>query len=399
MKINLQLFASTYSTTHEKTEQNTTGGSHYETQGGSHSETHGGSHSTTQGGSSSSTVTNNAAGAVDKVTQQKYDEYKKGYQESQSVQDAKKYLQSIIDKKPGSFQSDYTGELKRLYEQVTGGEKFSYDMNSDVLYQQYKDMYMKNGQKAMKDTLGQAAALTGGYDSSYAQMAAQQTYNDHLGSLNDKVPELYEMAYEKYRDQQSDLYQQFTMASDLYGKEYDQYRDDVEDWQTDREYASGMYQSERDFDYNDFQNMLNFYQTEYWNQKHSVSESETKESHWSKTDESSWSSTDESNWSSTNESNWSHSTGTASSTTNSNGGSGSSGSSGSGSSSGSSGSGGSTARVTTLDEAKKYAAGAGLSVDFLTENEFLTSTAMRQWYSRDKKGYQEYLNYTCGLGV
>lgn len=371
MRINLQLFASTYSTTHEKTEQNTTGGSQSSTQGGSHSSTQGGSHS--------STITNNAAGTVDKLTQQKYDEYKKGYQASQGVQDAKDYLQGIIDKKPGSFQSNYTDELARLYQQVTSGEKFSYDMNSDVLYQQYKDMYTRNGQKAMKDTLGQASALTGGYDSSYAQMAAQQTYNDYLGSLNDKVPELYEMAYDKYRDQQNDLYQQFTMASDMYGKDYDQYRDNVADWQADRDYASNMYQNERDFDYNDYENMLNFYQTEYWNQKHSVSESETNESYWSTSDESSWSNTTENNWS--------HTTGSATSSTNSNGGS-------------SSGSGlGSSARVTTLKEAQEYASGAGMNVDFMTENEFLNSTAMRQWYSADKKGYQEYLNYTCGLGV
>lgn len=385
MRINLQLFASTYSNsiqkTEEKTEQNTSGGSH--------SSTTGGSTSNTTGGSTSNTKTNNAAGVVDAQTQKKYDEYKKGYQQSDSVLAAQKYLQQILDKKPGSFSSAYSDELQQLYAKVIGGEKFSYDMNEDLLYQQYKDMYMRNGQKAMKDTLGQASALTGGYNSSYAQTAAQQTYNDYLGGLNDKVPELYEKAYDRYQDEKDALYQQFSMASDLYGKDYTQYRDSMSDWQSDRDYASQMFENERNFDYSDFENMLNFYQNEYWNQKHSVSESETNESNWSRTDQSYWSETDESSWS--------HTSGTSSSTSNT-----STSSSGSGSGSGSSDSddsSGSNARVTTLAEAKKYASGAGLNVDLLTYNEFITSTAMRQWYSRDEKGYQEYLNYTCGLGV
>lgn len=223
----------------------------------------------------SKTVTNNAAGEVDKQTQQKYEEYKKGYKESQNVADAYKYLQDTLGKQPGAFDSKYKGQLDNLYSQINGREKFSYDMNADMLYQQYKDQYVRNGEKAMQDTLGQATALTGGYDNSYAQSAAQQTYQGYLAELNDKVPELYQRAYDRYRQEGDDLYQQYSMASDLYGKEYGEYRDTVADWQTDRGYATDRYQSERDFDYNDYQNMLNFYQNEYWNQRHSKSVSET----------------------------------------------------------------------------------------------------------------------------
>lgn len=259
MKMNLQLFASTY---HEEE---------------------------TKSGSTSKTVTNNAAGKVDALTQQKFDQYKQGYKESQKVQDAYKYLQDVLSQKPGEFQSDYKGALDDLYNQVMGREKFSYDMNADVLYQQYKDMYMKSGQKAMQDTLGQASALTGGYANSYAQTAAQQTYQDYLGSLNDKVPELYQMAYDRYKQEGDELYQKFSMASDLYGRDYGEYRDSVSDWQSDRDYASGAYQDERNFDYNDFQTMLDFYQTEYWNQRHAVSESTTNTESWSKSSGSSYS--------------------------------------------------------------------------------------------------------------
>lgn len=362
MKINLQLFASTYSTqkTEEKTQQSTQGGST----------------STTKGGSTSTTVTNNAAGKVDKVTQQKFDEYKQGYKPSQTVANAQKYLQDILNKKPGAFQSDYKAQLDSLYDQVTGREKFSYDMNADVLYQQYKDMYTKSGQKAMQDTLGQATALTGGYDNSYAQTAAQQTYNDYLGSLNDKVPELYQMAYDRYQQEGDDLYQQFSMASDMYGKDYAQHRDNVADWQSDRDFATGIYQNERDFDYSDFENMLNFYQQEYWNQRHALSTSETNESHWSET----------------NESNWSSSTGTSTSTSTSTSSS-SSGGSGSGGSGGNLENGTSGTYVTTYEEACAYLESVGEGTrNPMTKNEFLRRKSMTDMYGTGNEGYIKYLN-------
>lgn len=375
MKLSLQLFASTYST--QKTEEKT------------HSSTQGGSTSTTKGGSTSTTVTDNAAGKVDKLTEQKFNEYKQGYKPSQTVANAQKYLQDILNKKPGAFQSDYKAQLNSLYDQVTGREKFSYDMNTDLLYQQYKDMYTKAGQKAMQDTLGQATALTGGYDNSYAQMAAQQTYQDYLGSLNDKVPELYQMAYDRYQQEGDDLYQKFSMASDMYGKDYTQYRDNMADWQSDRNYAQGVYQDERNFDYSDFENMLNFYQQEYWNQRHAVSKSETNESHWSETNENNWSNTTE--------------TSSSTSTSNSHSSSGSSGGSGYGTDS-------DTASETLVipddySESKAYSAALAfiednnLDIDPDTYNEFITSTQRRQRYSRDKKGYIDYLNFTLAKGV
>lgn len=378
LKLNLQLFASTYREDEEITTTTST------------ESTSGGSTSTTKGGSTSTTITNNAAGKVDAQTQKKYDQYKQGYKQSQAVNNAYKYLQDTLAKKPGVFQSDYKNALDSLYDQVTGREKFKYDMNEDVLYQQYKDMYMKSGQKAMQDTLGQGSALTGGYNNTYAQMAAQQAYNDYLGALNDKVPELYQQAYDRYQQEGDDLYEKFSMASDLYGKEYAQYRDNVTDWQTDRDYASGMYQSERDFDYNDFQTMLDFYQNEYWNQRHALSKSETETSNWSTTEENHWgTSTGTTTNKTTNK--------TTSTSSSGSGGSGS-GSSGSGSGSGGSDSTGSTKSVSTREEAVAYLDSIGKSGTFVrTFNEYMRYSDLKSKYGSGKDGYVKYLNAVCGL--
>lgn len=94
-------------------------------------------------------------------------------------------------------------------------EDFQYDLNGDALYRQYKDRYMEMGKAAMQDTMGQAAALTGGYGSSYAQSVGQQAYNSYLQQLGDVVPELYQLAYDRYRDKGDRLYKSYQSWAQL----------------------------------------------------------------------------------------------------------------------------------------------------------------------------------------
>lgn len=77
---------------------------------------------------------------------------------------------------------------------------FSYDLNDDAMYQQYRDRYIDQAGLAMKDTMGQAAALTGGYGSSYGQAAGQQAYDRTMQGLNDIVPQLEQQAYDRWQD-------------------------------------------------------------------------------------------------------------------------------------------------------------------------------------------------------
>ena len=84
-------------------------------------------------------------------------------------------------------------------------DKFSYDFNTDALYQQYKDKYIKQAKMASADVMGQAAAMNGGYGSSYAQTVGNQAYQAQIGQLNDVIPELYQLAYDKYNQQGQDM--------------------------------------------------------------------------------------------------------------------------------------------------------------------------------------------------
>ena len=63
-------------------------------------------------------------------------------------------------------------------------------MNSDKLYQQYKEQYTREGLNASRDISGQVASLNGGADSSMGRRQAAQAYYNYMQALNDKVPEL-----------------------------------------------------------------------------------------------------------------------------------------------------------------------------------------------------------------
>ena len=123
------------------------------------------------------------------------------------------------------YSSPYDQQLKDLYDQIVNRKEFSYDANDDQMYQAYKDRYTQLGQQAMKDTMGQAAALTGGYGSSYGQAVGQQAYDQYMLGLNDKASELYQMAYQRYQDDANRQLQSYQLMGDLADRDYQQRSD------------------------------------------------------------------------------------------------------------------------------------------------------------------------------
>lgn len=102
---------------------------------------------------------------------------------------------------PAPYQSNYQSQIDSLLDSILNREDFTYDMNADPLYQQYKDQYIAGGRAAMMDTMGQAAALTGGYGNSYASTAGNMAYQNYLTGLNDRALDLYSAAYGRYVDE------------------------------------------------------------------------------------------------------------------------------------------------------------------------------------------------------
>lgn len=171
------------------------------------------------------------------------------YKQSDAVTQAQNLLQNQINSKPGAYQSQWKSNIDNLMGHIQNRGKFEYNVNNDALYQQYKDQYIRQGQQAMMDTMGQAAALTGGYGNSYAQTVGQQTYQGYLQQLNDRIPELYQLALNQYNQETNDLYNQYGLYSDRENQDYGRYRDMLSDYyaELDRLTEDARYKSDTDY--------------------------------------------------------------------------------------------------------------------------------------------------------
>lgn len=171
------------------------------------------------------------------------------YKPSDAVTQAQELLKQQLAQKPGAYQSPWQTQLNDIIQQILNREKFSYDLNGDALYQQYKDQHMTQGKMAMMDTMGQAQAMTGGYGNSYAQSVGQQAYQGHLQKLNEKIPELYQLALSKYQMAGDAMYDQAALMAQQEELDYGRYRDQVSDYYTElgRLTEDARYQEEQDY--------------------------------------------------------------------------------------------------------------------------------------------------------
>lgn len=130
-----------------------------------------------------------------------------------------------------TYTPQYDDEINSLLGKLLNREKFSYDASTDPLYQQYKTLYTQQGKTAMQDTMGQAAALTGGYGSSYSQAVGQQQYDAYLQKLNEIVPDLYSQAYQMYRDEGDALLDQYQIYLNRDAQDYEQHKNYLSEYQ------------------------------------------------------------------------------------------------------------------------------------------------------------------------
>lgn len=140
------------------------------------------------------------------------------------------------------FDSPYSEDINdRLYE-ILNKKAFSYDVNKDPLYHQYKNMYLREGQRAMNDTLAAAASGAGGMNS-YAVSAASQAQNNYNAQLGDKIPELQQLAYNMYLDDIDRQVQNLGLLQSMENTQYNKYLDELNDYYNERDF---MYEQVRD---------------------------------------------------------------------------------------------------------------------------------------------------------
>jgi hypothetical protein len=135
--------------------------------------------------------------------------------------------------------------------------------------------------------------MTGGYGNSYAATVGNQAYQASLQNLNDIIPELYAMAYDKYNQEGQDLLNQYNLLMSDYEKAYGEYNDEYNRLVADRGYWGteadnafnrdwGMYSDNRDFEQTehhnaeamDYETWRDAIEDEQWQKNYELSERE-----------------------------------------------------------------------------------------------------------------------------
>ncbi len=146
---------------------------------------------------------------------------------------------------PGQIDNTAVQGANQKYTAAKGElDSMSYDnFKQGSMYQGLQKSYAQQGQQAMKDTLGQVAARTGGMASSYATTAAQQSYNNYMQQLEDVARSMYNDEYSRARDK-------VTLAQGEYDRAYGEYRDRVGDAWTKYGAEQEQYNQDRTYNYN-----------------------------------------------------------------------------------------------------------------------------------------------------
>lgn len=126
-------------------------------------------------------------------------------------------MNAALDKLLGfeEFKNPYQGHIDQTLDKITGRDPFSYDAEKDPMFQQYRKTYLREGQRANEDTMGNYATMTGGMPSTAAVNAASQAQDYYNAKMADKVPELYTLAYQMYADEGNNLLNQLSAMRGL----------------------------------------------------------------------------------------------------------------------------------------------------------------------------------------
>lgn len=144
------------------------------------------------------------------------------------------------------FDDKYASERDDLINQLANPEKFSYDHNTDESYKAYAKQYAREGQRATADALAAASAQSGGIASSYALTAAGQQGNYYASQLADKIPELYQNAYNRYLNEYNMKREALNSIQSETAADYDRYLGDYNVYNTDRNFAYQKYLDDYD---------------------------------------------------------------------------------------------------------------------------------------------------------
>lgn len=162
--------------------------------------------------------------------------------------------------KPGEYAGTWADVLNQKVTNYINQDPYSYKSQNDASYQAAKDQYTKTGQQAMKDTMAQASALTGGYGNTYSQSVGQQQYNAQMDNLSQKAIEYEQQAYNRYVSDREQQLNTINALQNLDNTEYSRNRDAINDYNTFLNYLQNKYTTLKSVDDDTFNREYNIWQ-------------------------------------------------------------------------------------------------------------------------------------------
>lgn len=151
-----------------------------------------------------------------------------------------------FDQERPSYENQYAKQQQALLDAIINRPDFSWSKEDDPQWSSYKKSYLREGDRATANALGQAAAASGGRPSTAALTAATQAGDYYATQLNDIIPTLYQQAYDRYLNEYNMSLQDLNAVNTQEQLDYAKYLDQLGQFNTDRNFAFNQYLS--DFD-------------------------------------------------------------------------------------------------------------------------------------------------------
>lgn len=152
-----------------------------------------------------------------------------------------------------TYSSQYEGLIQSALNELLGGTgNFSYNYEDDPLFQQYRESYRREGDRALTNGMAEATALTGGRMNSNAIIAGQQAQNYYNAQLNDKIPELENYAYQKYLQDLQQQQSNINTLQSLEAQDYAKYQDQLAQFNTDRAFEYQQIMDQNNYNYQNY---------------------------------------------------------------------------------------------------------------------------------------------------
>lgn len=114
----------------------------------------------------------------------------------------------------------YLSQIENSLNELKNRKEFSYDPDSDPVYNAYKQKYLTEGARASKNAMADYSALTGGYANSAAVTAGNMASQYYAKQLSDQIPALAESAYKRYSDKYQTDIDVVEQMLDMYNSAY-----------------------------------------------------------------------------------------------------------------------------------------------------------------------------------